>query len=388
MMSTRGRDTFLRTLQLGLEWFPERYGGLNRLYYELARQLPKIGVGVYGLVMGSPAVAADSGGAVRAVSPPRAPLALRWWRMRTAIREALRQDPGLLPVVHFAPFAFPAVDLFGERRVVVHFHGPWALEARQEGASAWSMPLRALIEGRVYRRASAFIVLSRAFGRLLHGTYRVPEEKVHVVPGGVNVDRFASTTPRSEARERLGWPADRFIVLSVRRLVHRMGVGNLIEAARLVRTRVPEVLFLIAGTGALADALESQIRALGVEREVRLLGRLDDDQLPTAYRAADVTLVPTVALEGFGLVVPESLAAGTPVLVTPVGGLPEAVEGLSSDVVLNGADPAALADGVLRTARGTLRLPEPDTCRQFARSHFDWSVVARRIADVYAESPA
>ena len=57
-------------------------------------------------------------------------------------------------------------------------------------------------------------------------------------------------------------------------------------------------------------------------------------------------MVPTVALEGFGLITVESLSAGTPVLVTPVGGLPEAVAGLSQDLVLPSTGANAIADGI------------------------------------------
>ena len=77
-------------------------------------------------------------------------------------------------------------------------------------------------------------------------------------------------------------------------------------------------------------------------------------QLPLAYRAADLTVVPTVALEGFGLIAVESLAAGTPVLVTPVGGLPEVVAALSPALVLAATGSAPLADAVIRADQSLL----------------------------------
>ncbi|MFL5516929.1 MAG: glycosyltransferase, partial [Gemmatimonadales bacterium] len=121
-------------------------------------------------------------------------------------------------------------------------------------------------------------------------------------------------------------------------------------------------------------------------RHVRLLGRLSDAQLPLAYRAADMTVVPTVALEGFGLIAVESLAAGTPVLVTPVGGLPEVVAALSPALVLEGTGSAPLADGVLRALGGDLALPSADACREYVRAHFDARTAAGRTAEVYREA--
>ncbi len=96
--------------------------------------------------------------------------------------------------------------------------------------------------------------------------------------------------------------------------------------------------------------------------------------------------MPTVALEGFGLITVESLASGTPVLVTPVGGLPEAVAGLSRDLVLPATGAAAIAEGLGAALDGSLKLPDADACRAYARDNFDNSVIAKRVASVYGEA--
>jgi len=165
-----------------------------------------------------------------------------------------------------------------------------------------------------------------------------------------------------------------------------MGLENLISAMATVRRAVPEALLLIAGRGPLAAELDARIEALDLHDHVRLLGFLPDDALPLAYRAADLTIVPTVALEGFGLITIESLAAGTPVLVTPVGGLPETVRTLSPSLILEGVDTDALTDGLVQALRGTLPLPDESTCQTYARTHYAWPVLARRIRAVYEEA--
>jgi len=92
-----------------------------------------------------------------------------------------------------------------------------------------------------------------------------------------------------------------------------------------------------------------------------------------------------VALEGFGLIAVESLAAGTPVLVTPVGGLPEVVSDLSTNLVLPGSGAEDLADGLAQALTGELTLPDDEACQSFARTRYDWPVIAVRTRDVYAE---
>ena len=96
-------------------------------------------------------------------------------------------------------------------------------------------------------------------------------------------------------------------------------------------------------------------------------------------------VVPTVALEGFGLIAVESLAAGTPVLVTPVGGLPEVVRDLSGHMVMPDADLNTLSEYLVAVLNGSIRLPSSEACQEYARSRFDWPVIASQVRGVYEE---
>ncbi|MFO8100174.1 MAG: glycosyltransferase family 4 protein [Salinibacter sp.] len=365
-------------------WLPEQPGnGLDRMYHNLIDALPGAGVEVHGLVAGSPAVAHTTDGRVRAFAPDTASLVSRLSAVRRAARAALAEQNVDLVAAHFALYAAPILDLLDDRPLVVHFHGPWALESGAEGDSGLRTRAKKMLERLVYRRATRCIVLSDAFREVLTREYQVPADRIDLVPGGVDVDRFDTGRSRSAARHRLGWPRDRPIVLSVRRLTHRMGLESLIDAIGAIRTAHPDVLLHIAGQGPLRDDLQRRVDAAGLASHVRLLGFVPDADLPLAYRAADVSIVPTVALEGFGLITIESLAAGTPVLVTPVGGLPEAVSGLASSLVLDGHEPSALAAGLHSALARPDRLPSAAACQDYARRHFSWSAVARRTRTVY-----
>lgn len=373
----------IRTLQLGMTWFPEQPGnGLDRVFHALTQHLPRAGVGVQGLVAGSPQVAPSADFAVEAFAPETAPLWQRLRHLRAAVPPRLLAQTDVV-ASHFALHALPLLDRLRARPFVVHFHGPWADESRLEGGSRLHVVAKRLIERLVYGQADRFIVLSEAFRDVLVRQFGVPAARVSIVPGGVNVERFATPLTPREARERLGWPADRPVIFSVRRLVRRVGLENLIDAMQAVRRDVPEALLFVAGKGPLADALEERIRARGLEQHARLLGFVPDADLPLAYRAADVSVVPTLALEGFGLIAAESLAAGTPPLVTPVGGLPEVVRDLSPDLVLPDSSTPALADALRGALRGTRPLPSAEACRAYARRRFDWPVIAEQTRAVY-----
>lgn len=386
MIQANGNDHCLRSLQIGMSWLPEQAGnGLDRVYHALICHLPGVNVRVNGLVAGSPQTRVTSAEAVRAFASDKAPLPKRLMALRKLTRRTVDFRQVDVVASHFALYTFPILDLLSSRPLVVHFHGPWAHESQVEGESRLVVSAKGALERAVYRRGARFIVLSQAFASLIHQRYGVPEESIRIVPGGVEADRFAATGSRREARERLGWPADRPVALAVRRLTRRMGLENLVEAMELVRQRVPDAVLFIAGKGPLAAELGARIEAAGLTEHVKLLGYVPDDMLPLAYRAADVTVVPTVALEGFGLITVESLAAGTPALVTPVGGLPEVVRGLSKDLVFADCRPETLGEHLAAALGGDAPLPSADACQAYVRAHFDWPVIAARTRSVYEE---
>jgi glycosyltransferase involved in cell wall biosynthesis len=241
------------------------------------------------------------------------------------------------------------------------------------------------VERRVYRRADRFIVLSRAFADLLSREYGVDPDRIRVVPGSVDLERFNDRLSSEAARVALGWPTDRPILLATRRLIARVGLDQLIAAIQTVRRSIPDVLLCIAGRGPLEPVLRKQIEEGGLDANVRLLGFLPDDELPLAYRAADINVVPTAALEGFGLTAAEALAAGTPSMVTPIGGLPEVVADLAPELIFASGAAFDLAAGLLAALKGEVALPSSAACRAYAEARFANSLAAQRTAAVYRE---
>lgn len=382
----RREKTALKTLHIGVGWYPEQAGnGLDRMFHGLACHLPSVGVGVKGLVVGSERASSESSGRVHAVASEKQSLIRRLWSFRRAMSALLREGGVDLVASHFALYTLPIYDFVEDQPFVVHFHGPWAEESAAEGQAVYATKAKAAIERLVYAKGARFIVLSEAFAELLSREYRVPRERVRVVPGGVDVDRFNTGLSRNDARERLGWPTDRPVLLSVRRLVRRVGLEVLIDAFNAVREHVPDSLLLIGGKGPLEAELRTRIREANLEQNVRLLGFIAEDDLPLAYRAADLSVVPTLALEGFGLIAAESLAAGTSPIVTPVGGLPEVVRGLSEALVLSDCSRDALADHLVQALMGTLEMPSTMECQEFARSRYSWTNVAAQLREVYEE---
>lgn len=363
-----------RVLMLGKGWFPAQLGGLDRYYRDLLEHLPE----ARGVVMGP---APDAPTRLTAVSTHDAPLLRRlvafWRATQRAVDEADVID------AHFGLYALLPLWLGRSRKkpVVLHFQGPWADENVAAGdASRWRERARRALERAAYRRADRAIVLTSAFRQVLVERYGIAPWKVEVLAPGVDLERF---TPgdRAAARDAFELDGEAFVLVAVRRLVPRMGLDVLLDAwVRVVGEVPPGSTLLIAGDGPARKALEQQVSLLGLTGSVQLLGRVSDNDLVDLYRAADLAAVPSLEHEGFGLVVLEAAACGTPSVVTEVGGLPEAVAALDLSLVVSPSDAEALADRLLR-ARDRDHRPDRQRTRAYAE-RFAWARVAARHREI------
>ena len=360
-------------------------GGAGRVISELMTHLPGAGFGFRGIVANPPNATAGNDGAVECFAPAQASLLRRLHGARTSIRTAIDQFKPDIVASHFAMYSAPGMDLLKRTRIVSHFHGPWSEESSQEGAGNTAVAAKSFLEGVVYRRAHRVIVLSNAFGELVTSRYGVDPGRIRLVPGSVNVKRFALTNPRSHSKAALNLPSDRPILVTVRRLVNRMGLASLIDAMRLIAAAIPDVLLCIAGQGPLRTSLQAQVERLDLTRNIRLLGFVTEDALPHLFYSADINVVPSMALEGFGLVAAESMATGTPSMVTPVGGLPEVVRGLSQNLIFSGTQSTDIAEGLIGALTGATKLPTRDRCSNYIQNNFSSTLMAQRTAQVYRE---
>lgn len=388
----------MRVLATGMEWFKESPGGLPRYLADYLEHWQRHGGEVRALVRTAGRAAGGTAGGNRAEATfpsyvrdvhctQKNPLAVRQlWR--SVISEELAASKYDLWNPHFAYYAWGAVHTRETKDlpVVTHFHGPWAYEAKVEHRGLLRQlrfEMQKAIEQRVYRSTDQFIVMSKAFrGALMEG-YGVPSERIHIIPAAVDVERFQPTQDPERVRTELGLPTHRTVLVSVRRLVHRMGLERLVHAMRVLVGDFPNLLLVIVGTGELEGELRRLTAELGLDNHIWFTGRVPDEQLPKYYQAADLSVVPTMALEGFGLITAESLASGTPALGTPIGGTKELLQRFDSRLLLPGAGTAELVEGI-GTALGHLRaLPSAEACRAYVLRNYTWDIVIPQIKAVF-----
>jgi glycosyltransferase involved in cell wall biosynthesis len=174
----------------------------------------------------------------------------------------------------------------------------------------------------------------------------VDPARIHLVPSGVEAERFAlGAGARAAARARHAIDPDAFVLVAVGALETRKGHDVLLDAIALRAD--PRVHVLVAGEGALRADLEARRHALGLDERVRFLGRVDD--VPTLLAAADALVMPS-RQEGLGVAALEAMAAGLPVVASRVGGLPDAVTDGVTGFLVPAEDPRALAAAIDRLA--------------------------------------
>lgn len=352
--------TATRVHMSGSEWFGAAAGGLNRYFTDLYAALSsRTDLSVSAAAFGDPPAGGSSWG------PLGGPTRQRVW---TARRDpaAGTAEPLILDR-HFALYGPPR----GRHRLVVHFHGPWAAESRAAGQSSLAVRAKYLVERVRAAGADRFVVLSEHMRELLARDYGVDPTMVAVIAPGVDLDRFRPAAPATEQRP---------IVLCVRRLEHRMGIDVLLRAWRGVHAAHPGARLVVVGTGTAEASLRAQAETLG--EAVTFTGRIDDEDLAELYRRAALTVVPSVALEGFGLIALESLAVGRAPVVTNCGGLPDSVRGLDPSLIVASADADALTHRLILALDG--KVPDVAACRAHAET-FSWAVAAERHAALYRE---
>lgn len=352
-----------RVHMTGSEWFGAAPGGLNRYFTDLFGALAdRPGIRVSAAAFGDPPPGGLSWGPVGGST---------WHRARTAFRTARPDRDAVILDRHFTLYGPPARRPRDRRRLVVHFHGPWAAESRWAGGGAVAARAKYALERLRARPADRFVVLSDHFRDLLVHDYRVAPEAVSVIAPGVDLDRFRVTPPPQDEAP---------VVLCVRRLEHRMGIGVLLRAWPDVRAAHPRARLVLAGTGTAEAALRAQAEPFGAS--VHFAGAVTDTELTGWYTRSALTVVPSVALEGFGLIALESLAAGRAPVVTRCGGLPDSVRGLDPSLIVPAGDPGALAARLVSALDG--ELPGPDRCRAHAET-FSWAAAADRHIALYRE---
>lgn len=144
----------------------------------------------------------------------------------------------------------------------------------------------------------------------------VESRKIGIFTYWIDLNKFKRT---SDAKKKLGWDG-KFVVLFVGRLIKEKGIDILIKSAKHWNKNIK---LIIIGAGPMGEEISSKTHQL---KQLSFPGKINQEDLPKFYSAADLLIVPSTSEEGFGRVIIESLACGTPVIASKRGAIPEAMD--------------------------------------------------------------
>lgn len=230
-----------------------------------------------------------------------------------------------------------------------------------------------------YRQMDHFIAASRAIKAILVQD-GIPAGRIDVVHDGIDVDKIAHRPP-TDLHAEYWLPHGAPVIVNVGALVGHKGQKFLIDAMPMVLREVPDAHLIIFGEGDLRVPLEKQIKQLNLTKRVLLPGFRED--VLSLMKTADLFVMSSVT-EGLGSAVLDAMAMGQAVVGTRAGGIPEAVVPDETGLLVEPADPKALANAIVRLLKDdALRKQFGDAGRRLVADHFGVDALVEGTLEVY-----
>ena len=239
------------------------------------------------------------------------------WRIR---RLARRVRPHIVHTHNQGSLLYSVLACMGPGRPILAHTEHTRLEEELPKAAGRHLAVNRIL----FRRVDLFIDIAHHLSRFSRDRFGIPEERLCVIPNGVDLERFGEglEARRQAVRRSLGLEREEKAILVVAGLREQKDHMTLLRAMRAVVQVQERARLLVAGTGPTESRMREYMDQVGLARYVRLLGRRDD--VPDLLAAADLFVLPSL-FEGLPICLLEAMAAGLPVVATDIPGNDEVV---------------------------------------------------------------
>ena len=225
---------------------------------------------------------------------------------------------------------------------------------------------------------------------------KIAKRPIRIIPMGVDLKLFSSASAHAAAAVRKKYGVngksgkDGKMLLFVGRLAEKKGVTYLIAAMKAVVKAFPNSKLVVVGDGPEKSALLQQSRQLGLSSSIIFAGNIPNTDLPSFYKASDVFVLPSIVdssgdTEGLGVVLLEAIAAGTPVVASDVGGIPDIVIKNKTGLLVEQKNPAALAAAIVLLLKNyRLRKKIAAAAKILVEKNFSWEKITVEFAKIYS----
>lgn len=385
----------LKVLMLSWEYPPMMVGGLSRHVYDLTRYMVNLGVEVHVLtshVEGYPAYEVNQGVHVHRVRTYQSKeVDFMGWVFQLN-----------LSMIDYAKKLNNAIEPFD----LIHAHDWLVCQAAKTLKHHFNLPLVSTIHATEHGRNQGIhsdlqrkihhlewqltyeswrvIGCSQYMEKEIRELFQLPGDKLDIIPNGVDPALVRVEKPDRDLRNQFALPNEK-MVFFIGRMVREKGVQVLLESVPEVLRECPEAKFVIGGKGPMLEELKRKAEEMGIQHKVLFAGFISDETRNQLLHWASATVFPSL-YEPFGIVALEAMAAGTPVIVSDVGGMSEIVEHGVDGLKVFPGDPHSLAVQIISCLKDEQRAGQlKQKAVEKIDQYYHWNLIAEQTAGVYCK---
>ena len=265
------------------------------------------------------------------------------WNATAALGRIIRRHQPEILHLHFTGFlgVYPwLARLLSVKKVFFTDHTSRPSGYEPQRAPFWKRATARLINSPITK----VVCVSQYGHRCLTTLGLLPQERHELVYNAVDLSRVSEQPNRAaEFRTKYSIPPERAVIVQVSWMIPEKGIPELLEAARILVSRTPNVHFVLVGEGAYREQFMRDAEAMGIAGHITWTGLIQDPFGEGVYDAAEVVCQLSAWEELFGWMIAEAMAYGKPIVATRVGGIPELVTDGVTGYLVNRGDPADAA---------------------------------------------
>ena len=213
-----------------------------------------------------------------------------------------------------------------------------------------------------------------------------PKAKVFLIPNGIDLQKFQVSDHKLQTDFKFSGQKDNTII-TVSRLVTKNGLGDLIEAFHILNTKylILDTRLLIIGDGPLLTSLKLKVKSLNLEDKVDFVGQISNEKIPQYLAQADIFVRPSLS-EGLGTAFLEAIAAGLPIIATPVGGIPDFLKDGETGLFCRVGDPEDIAEKIrMVLSDDSIKSKLMLNGRKLVEERYTWDKIALEFWKIYSK---
>ena len=235
------------------------------------------------------------------------------------------------------------------------------------------------IDKKVAKKTDKLIVVSQFSKKEVLKYYKIPEDKIIVIPNGVDNKIFSIQNRKQKLKKKT------FNLLFVGRLVARKAPQYLIEALPLIIKEIPNVKLIIIGSGPLKGVLLKRIKQLGLTGKVSIFSGVPINILAKIYAISDLFIFHSF-YEAQGIVLLEAMSSGVPIIGTKIGGIPDTIIHNKCGMLIKPGDPKSISNAVINLYKNKSKMDKfVKNGLERIEKNYLWHNLAKKIEKIYLE---